>query len=186
MSTTELRMPLAHAGRVADRLCAALSPGCDRIAVAGSIRRRKPDIGDIEVVAIPARDADLFGDPDRSRLDPILDRLCRDGALRRIKGGDRYQQFLVVDTCCKLDLFLPGPATWGVVFTQRTGSAEFTHQLMTPHHAYTSTGRPGLLPSEFRVRRARLWRGDEHVPTPEESDFFRAIRLPWVAPEARA
>jgi DNA polymerase/3'-5' exonuclease PolX len=46
-------MILYDAQRIADKLIADLSPHCDRIEVAGSVRRQKPECGDIELVAIP-------------------------------------------------------------------------------------------------------------------------------------
>ena len=38
------RWPLADALRVADDLKALLAPACERIEIAGSVRRRKPDV----------------------------------------------------------------------------------------------------------------------------------------------
>lgn len=185
MSISVQRMALHEADRIAERLLAELSPGCERIAVAGSIRRRKPDVGDLEIVAVPARVPNLFGDPGESRLAPILDRLQHDGFLQRIKGGAYYQQFLMTEFDCKLDLFTPGVETWGVVFTQRTGSAEFAHQLMTSDQNRTSTGRRGLMPVGHRVYMARLWRGHEMLQTREEEEFFQALQVPWLKPEER-
>lgn len=185
MSTSERKMSLAEADAIAAGLVRLLAPGCRRIEIAGSIRRRKPLVGDVEIVAIPDRAPNLLGEDDESRLDSIIHGAARCGFLRRLKGGAYYQQFTIVDAGCKLDLFTPGPETWGVVFTQRTGSADFAHRLMTCREGRTSTGQPGLMPVGMRVFRARLWRGGELIPTPEEEDFFREIRVPWVPPEDR-
>lgn len=46
-------MNLAAAQHIADRAYGALAPHCFRISIAGSIRRKAPEVGDIEVVAIP-------------------------------------------------------------------------------------------------------------------------------------
>jgi DNA polymerase/3'-5' exonuclease PolX len=43
----------AQALAIAERTRAALAPYCDRIEIAGSIRRRNPSVKDIELVAIP-------------------------------------------------------------------------------------------------------------------------------------
>ena len=184
MSATDRRMPLAEADAFAAELLAEMSPACERIEVAGSVRRRKADVGDIEIVAIPRRAADLFGGAADSLLDARLARMARDGVVERIKGGAYYQQFRVVAAGCKLDLFTPCAETWGLVYTQRTGSAAFAHRLVTPRDRWTSDG-PGMLAIGLRVHRARLWRGDEHVPTPEEADVFRVAGVPWVRPEDR-
>jgi hypothetical protein len=60
---SKTQRPLLDAERIAAAIVADLAPSCARIQVAGSVRRRKEVVGDIEVVVIP-RDAPagLFGD----------------------------------------------------------------------------------------------------------------------------
>lgn len=186
MSQSGRKMPLAEAERHASRLVGLLGSACERIAVAGSIRRRKPEVGDVEVVAIPTAGRDLFGDPSGSELDARLERLAREGVLSPVKGGAHFKQFLVPDAGCKLDLFLCNPATWGMVFTVRTGSASFSHRLVTPCDRYTSDGGRGLMPAHLRARDARLWCGDTPLETPEEEDVFRTLGILWVPPERRS
>lgn len=185
MSIAEKKLPLEQAVKTAVALRDRFAPACHRVEIAGSVRRRRPAVNDLEIVAIPRMLPDLFGGDYGSALDVVLRECCTDGTLRYLKGGNRYRQFWISAVDAKLDLFLCRPEHWGVIFTQRTGSADFTHQLMTPRSRYTSTGRPGLLPSNFRVRRCRVWDGDQYLDTPEERDFFAAIGLPWVPPEDR-
>lgn len=47
------KIPLATAKEVAGQLVEQLTDACKRIEVAGSIRRCRLEIGDIEIVAIP-------------------------------------------------------------------------------------------------------------------------------------
>ena len=55
-------MDYAAALAIAARAQAALAPYCRRIAIAGSIRRQRPQCKDIELVVQPLREpADLFG-----------------------------------------------------------------------------------------------------------------------------
>jgi DNA polymerase/3'-5' exonuclease PolX len=179
------KIPLADAERHAADLVGLLESACERIAVAGSIRRRKPEVGDIEIVAIPSMGFDLFGDPSGSLLDPRLERLARDGVLEPIRGGNYYKQFAVPAAGCKLDLFLCNRDTWGMIFTVRTGSAQFSHRLVTPRGVMTSDGQPGMLPPRMKVRDARIWEGDRALETPEEEDVFRVVGLGWIEPEGR-
>ena len=46
-------MQYKQAKEIADNIVLMLSPFCDRIEIAGSIRRKKELIGDVEIVAIP-------------------------------------------------------------------------------------------------------------------------------------
>ena len=47
------RCPAAIARNVADQLVAELTPRCERIETAGSLRRGKADVGDIEILFVP-------------------------------------------------------------------------------------------------------------------------------------
>jgi DNA polymerase/3'-5' exonuclease PolX len=50
---TKQRFPRALAIDVARELCNALAPHCERLVVAGSLRRRKKMVGDVEILFIP-------------------------------------------------------------------------------------------------------------------------------------
>ena len=63
--TTKTRFDLRIAEPVAERLVEQLRPYCERIQIAGSIRRRKWAVGDIELLCIPKyrtelRSVDMF------------------------------------------------------------------------------------------------------------------------------
>lgn len=46
-------MKLEQAQSIAEELRRELEPGCERIEIAGSIRRKKPEVKDIELCLIP-------------------------------------------------------------------------------------------------------------------------------------
>lgn len=105
-------MNYADARAIAERLIERLSPSCERIEVAGSVRRQQPFVHDIELVAVPRfeeTEPDLFGSPTNRRS-------LVDGALVGLGefncNGPRYKQILLAEGIC-LDLFivLP-PAQW--------------------------------------------------------------------------
>ena len=147
MTDTEakVRIPLAQAEEYAAEIVGLLAPACSRIEIAGSIRRRRPDVGDIEIVCIPTLipviDQDLFSAPIQGEPVNLLDSRCLkligDGTLDlrpdkngRSANGSRYKRLLYRDFGLDLFIVLP-PAQWGVLFTIRTGSAEFSHRLVT-------------------------------------------------------
>ena len=134
--STSTRIPLARATAIARALVEEMQPHCERIMIAGSIRRGSETIGDIEICALPrwAKDTDLFGAPY-----PVENTLYawavaqeKDGKIAWTKGFDprgRYWQG-VLPTGLKLDLFLPIPEGWAAITLIRTGSAEFTERVM--------------------------------------------------------
>ena len=202
-----LRFPLADAEALANEVLALLEPACERIVVAGSIRRRKETIGDIEIVAIPnTREQlavlDLFGEPLASMNvpDPLMNRcgaLLAEGVLdyRLNKDGRRsYGPALKLLTYnhFALDVFSATPETWAVTLLIRTGPAYFSHRLATPKNqtAVRRDGGPslyGLLPGHIQLKDWRYaHRGTgEPYDTLEEGDVFTLLGYEWLSPEER-
>lgn len=175
-----------------------LAPFCQRIEVAGSIRRGKPDPHDIEILAVPdlatvTVQVNMFEthEVQENRLDEELkvwrtlgkigDRLDKNG---RPAYGERFKRlwYLADREWYALDLFsvLPPMAQWGVLFAIRTGPAEFSHLLVTSR-VYGGAMLPG-----YRVAGGALWRLEEMIPTPEEGKFFAALGLPTWPPAERS
>ncbi len=158
---------------VAEHLVVVLGQFCTRIELAGSLRRRTPLVGDIEIVAIPVPRRDLFGHPIAAST--ALDTFLRD-RVALAKDGPRYKQFVYRGHT--VDLFLPTEATWGSVFTIRTGSAAFSHWLVTtqPH---------GACPHAVAFIDGRLHAHGRPLHTPEELDVFHALGLVYIEPPLR-
>jgi DNA polymerase/3'-5' exonuclease PolX len=186
---------LADAGAAAEDLIALLYPACERIEVAGSIRRLVDVVHDIELVAIPKFETTipapgLFESTEvqvnllRQRVDALIGR----GRLALVpddpKLGDRYAKLVDVETGLQLDLFsvLP-PAQWGVLFLIRTGSAGYSNWFVK---AVRDRG--------FHVTDGALHRGSlgcriggcEVMSTPEERDVFALTGIPATPPHLRA
>ncbi len=178
------KLSLARALPLADKIKEALSPACEYIEEAGSVRRRKDPVGDIEMVAIsklcPDLEAQLslFDDPPKmvSALDLLIDKLVSEK--NHLKGGNRngdlHKNFLVRfnddGSEIGLDLFITTPEQWGYIFALRTGPSEFNRAWVTQQ------SKGGLLPDEYRFEGGWLIGPDgERIPTPNEKDFFDLI-----------
>ncbi len=152
-----------------------LRPFCHRLELAGSLRRETPLVGDIEIVAIPHRPVDLFGQPVKGPT--ALETFLVSKGVALSKNGDRYKQFAYGSLT--VDLFLPTVETWGSVLTIRTGSWEFSKWLVT------SQAARGAAPNEIAFREGRLYAGGRLLATPEEEDVFAALGLSWIEPALR-
>jgi DNA polymerase/3'-5' exonuclease PolX len=171
------RVPRAEALDAANKIYDLLAPICERVAIAGSLRRGKPDVGDIEIVCVPMPEADLFGDECVNSL-RIHSDLIHAGYRMGKFDGDHFKQFDAGP--CNCDLFITTRPQFGVIFTIRTGCAEFSHRLVTPR------SQGGLLmPSSLRVKDGRIWHGDTAYDTPEEINVFEIMGLKWIPPEER-
>ena len=57
------KRPYSQVLPIAESLVEKLRPACERIEIAGSLRREKAMVGDIEIVAVPRLERDLLGEP---------------------------------------------------------------------------------------------------------------------------
>lgn len=194
------RRPLASALAVADAFTRLFAPACSRVEIAGSIRRRCPTVGDVELVAIPreteavsaAGQAGLFGPTmeKQSAAWRVLDDLRRESRVepfavvdgvrvplddrrwreKRLPGAARMLRLWLPRPELCVDLFLTTPESWGPILAVRTGSAEFSSAVV----AYAKhAGR-------VRVHDARVW---PVIARP--ADGADAVRLDdgtWLGP----
>ena len=177
-------MPYAEAKKIADDLLVLLGDHFERLEIAGSLRRKKQLIGDIELVGIPhpVLDPNSFWATPISPIEAITS-LMKTFGYKAEKSGEKYIKF-VSNHALNVDLFLCTPETWGCIFMIRTGSAEFTRNMVTrkvfggwcPNHLCFSDGR------------LREYQGTELVAleTPEEEDVFREMGLDFIPPEQRS
>ncbi len=169
-------MIYSQAKSIADAMVERLSGYCDRIEIAGSVRRKKSEVHDIEIVAIPK----IIDEP--NMFDEIGKREFPSELFlpyKMIKKGSRYKQMKLPEGI-NLDLFIViEPAQWGVIFTIRTGPADFSHKLVT----LKSFG--GYLPGDCKVHDGGVYRGGVLIPMPEEKDFWDFVGLRWIEPEKR-
>lgn len=175
-----MKVPYADAKKVADDLLILLGDHFNRLEIAGSLRRKKEFIGDIELVGIPhpTLDEGSFFAVEISPTVAITNTMKTFG-YKAVKTGEKYIKF-VSSRMMNVDLFLCTRDTWGCVFMIRTGSAEFTRKMVTKKAA------GGWCPDHLRFCDGRLWDGDDVLYTREEEDVFDELGLTYVPPEQRS
>lgn len=128
------KFPRKVACDVARELCAALQPATDRLIVAGSLRRRRAEVGDVEMVYIPRHG--LGTQPGEllqqscNLADNAIAKLEAAGVLaRRLSKngteayGPKNKLMVHVPTGLPVDLFATTPAYWWNYLVCRTGPA---------------------------------------------------------------
>ena len=176
-------MLLNEAVRVGQATLEQIKCAVARACIAGSVRRQKANVKDIEIVAI-VNDYDVLF----RRLAP-LGRFIKPGVSEVIdwppKRGAKYIRMLLNEGV-KLDLFIATTNNWGGILTQRTGSG-----IGSDGTAYTSFA-VGMFSRWKRVSQGGMMRGGQPMlpdgtllEVPEEEDFFRLCEVEWVAPEDR-
>ena len=185
MTTAKERHPLALAELVAEATVRMLQDSCERIEVAGSIRRRREDVGDVEILCIPrVGGVDLFGQPVEG--DTALDRRCKDlldqGFLEyrlNVDGerqyGPRNKYTVHTATGIGVDIFTTSCEQWGMALLVRTGPQSFCRAVMTQFqclglqgHAYGGVSR-----------------GERMLDCPDEQTVFDLLQWDYIPPELR-
>lgn len=207
-----MRLDKAH--EIANDLIDWLEGSCDRIEIAGSVRRRKQEVKDIEIVAIPkyvkSPQAHMFGPKEEagiggmttrqsvvSRLEVAIGTMTQmpnpwrfDDKLKR--NGPRYKRLKHVDSGMVCDLFITTPEQWGLIFTIRTGPTDFSKAIVTEFHKHGWHQHLGQLHDHPKIHNG--YRSDPCekgakcpliIPTPEEADVFSLLSWPYLEPRAR-
>jgi DNA polymerase/3'-5' exonuclease PolX len=191
------RIPLDDALPIAAAIAEALAPGCERIEIAGSIRRRRADVGDIEILAIPRIHTEQIADGLFDTRDVAIDELqlsldlaLADGLLASHpldpKRGPKYAKLVHAGSGIQVDLFSTRPETWGVAFLIRTGPAEYSERFVTEikrrnwHIGRGCELHVGGLKCDDRMSPC------EAVATPDEADVARLTGWHLVPPAMRA
>ena len=187
------KVPIEAAKKVASEVIEKLRPACQRIEMAGSIRRGKAEVGDIELVVIPVPGKgqitlDGCNTPSATVIPNLVKDLITSGYFnlgpqskdgRKAPFGERYIKVVHGESKTVVDLFIViPPAQWGMVYLIRTGSADFSHFFVT------AIQKKGFRSREGHLEKAK---GDGWaiVSTPEEKDVFEAVGAKWMEPHER-
>ncbi len=162
------RLLLHDADRLAAEILAGLGrvPGIHQIAAAGSLRRRRATIGDLDILAACDDPAELIRAFEQL---PDVDRVLN-------AGTDKASVVLRADGDRQVDLMLCRPEAWGSHLVHFTGSKEHNVELRA------RAQDRGLSLSE---------KGFKDVETGElllaatEEDVYARLDMAWVPPELR-
>ena len=167
-------MDLAHATHIADTIIAKLSPYCDRAMKCGSIRRRKPEVSDIDIVVIPRRDQvrDMFQNPTGWIVIPEF--VATVNQWTKVKGEPYGRMTSRIFEGHKVELYMANEDNFGAITLIRTGDSDFTHMIMK------QVNKCGL-----EQRDGYLWDGVRKLSIPTEQEYFRVLGLPYIEPEKR-
>lgn len=151
---------------LAESLVGVLSqvPGVIDVSIAGSLRRWKETVGDIDLVAA-AEDAEA-----------VMDVFVRLPWVREVVARGETKTSVLVNTGRQADLRVVRPDQFVTALHHFTGSKE---------HNVRLRGRArdlGLKINEYGVFKE----GEEtSIPVAEESDIYASLKLPYIPPELR-
>lgn len=133
MTTEKQRWPRATAILLADEIKSELEPFCERIEIAGSLRREKLDVGDIEILYVPKfedRQADMFTTEPYDIANEKISEWLNNGTISKRPGVDgRFtwglkNKLAIHRDGIPIDFFATTIPCWWVSLVIRTGGKE--------------------------------------------------------------
>lgn len=167
------RVPAADAIAIAEELCARLRaiPGVEDVAYAGSLRRMRDTIGDVDVLA-------ASHDPG-----PVMAALRDSDLVERILAAGEKKTSVILRRGIQADLRVVHPEAWGAALVYFTGSK--AHNIRIRERAI----RRGLSLNEYGLwqigEEGRNGELGERIASRSEHDVYRALGMQFVPPPMR-
>jgi DNA polymerase (family 10) len=160
---TQDRVLLNVALTTATEIVDALTPDCERVAYAGSLRRWRETIGDVDILATAANE---------TSAQTIMN------AFKKLSGdvivSGPTKTSIRMSARLQADLRVVKPECWGAALQYFTGSQ--AHNVAVRATAV----RRGLKLSEYG-----LFAGDELIASATEDEVYGALDMEWVPPPLR-
>jgi DNA polymerase/3'-5' exonuclease PolX len=182
------RYPRAEALAVAEELVARLDPVCQRIQIAGSLRRELPDVGDIELLFVPmlgTRQRDLFTTETYDLADEKINELLKAEIIAKrpnkngaFAWGEKNKLGIHCASGIPVDFFSTDSECWWNSLVVRTGGKE--NNLLI-----TTTAQKKGYSFEAYGNGYRSLNGLHHHQTTSEREVFGFIGLPYLEPKDR-
>lgn len=163
-SSMARRFSIAVATQYAEALLAHLrrAPGVDKAVVAGSYRRRKETVGDLDILVTAQAGP------------PVMDHLLAYDEIADVLSHGDTRSSVVLNSGIQVDVRVVGAESYGAALHYFTGSK--------PHNiAVRKLGQDrGLKINEYGV-----FKGEKRIAGDTEESVFAAVDLPFIPPELR-
>lgn len=164
-----MKYPLLQIEPIALLLWKQLKPYCKIIKIAGSVRRRKDECKDIEIVLLPT---------DRSSRNKIGMFFIQNAKIIKGKFTGRYVK--AVYKGYPVDVFIPQSHDYYRQLAIRTGSAEYAKKIAT---AWCEKGYVGTSDGLVEVSKQSEFVSPKTWTT--EREFFNWLGMPYLEPKDR-
>ncbi|MEU5793046.1 DNA polymerase/3'-5' exonuclease PolX [Streptomyces sp. NPDC047813] len=163
------RVPLSVALDTAEEIVGALEAvtGCRRCAYAGSLRRMRETVGDLDIL-VAAR-----------KSGPFMAALCELPGTAEVIARGTKKTSVRTGKGLQVDLRVLPPDSWGAGLQYFTGSK--AHNIRTR----TIAVHRGLKLSEYGVFDAESGESGESVASRTEEEVYARLGLPWIVPTLR-
>jgi DNA polymerase (family 10) len=158
------RAPLGMVLPIAETLIGEISkiPGTEGTIAAGSLRRMKETIGDIDILT-------MADDGQR-----VIEAFTKLPFAKEVLASGDTKGSIIIQNGIQVDLRVIGPESYGAALQYFTGSKAHNVKLRTI-----------ALKKGLKINEYGIFRGDEKLAGETEKEIYRAIGLKWIPPEIR-
>ena len=158
------RIKLVTAAQYAEPLVAYLQkvPGVDQVVVAGSYRRRKETVGDLDILVSAAKS------------DKVMDTFVRYDEVRDVLAKGTTRGTVLLRNGLQVDLRVVAKKSFGAALYYFTGSK-----------AHNISVRRRAQQRQLKINEYGVYKGDKQIAGTTEASVFEAIGLPFIPPELR-
>lgn len=166
LATDEGRVLMSQALATAEQLLEALrrvSTGVVQCAYTGSLRRARPTIGDVDLLAAAADTA------------AVTDAFVRLPQVARVLGHGEVKASVLIQSGLRVDLLVVAPARWGSALQHFTGSKDHNVQFRSlVKERGCSFSEQGFEAADGALTECAT-----------EAEVYEFVGLPWIPPELR-
>jgi DNA polymerase (family X) len=162
--TGQKRFKLAIAGQYAEPLKKYLEkvPGVQQVVLAGSYRRFKETVGDIDILVTA------------TGAGKVMDRFTTYDEVREVRAKGDTRSTVILKCNLQVDLRVVDPACYGAALQYFTGSKAHNIEI-----------RRLAQERKLKISEYGVFRGEQRVAGDTEESVYRAVDLPWIPPELR-
>ncbi len=156
------RFILGYALPEAKRIVEVLKPHVKKISMAGSIRRRKETIGDVDILAVA------------ENVERVMDIFTNMKEVERVLAKGNTKSSVRLHGGMQVDLRVVEEDSFGSALQYFTGSKEHNIEL-----------RKIAIRKGYKLNEYGLFEGDKKIAGEEEEGVYKALGMQWIPPEMR-
>ena len=158
------RILLAAAEEVADSLSAYLTGihGVKELAVAGSFRRRKETVGDLDILVTARKDS------------PVMQRFTEFDEVAEVLSHGKTRSTVVLRSGLHVDLRVLPEVSYGAALQYFTGSREHNIEV-----------RRLAVKKGYKINEYGVFKNDKRIAGKTEKEVYAKVGLPYIEPELR-
>lgn len=151
-------LPLA---KIIEKRLSAL-PGVEKCVIAGSLRRRKETIGDIDILVVA------------KKAEAVMEKFVSMPEVARVLAKGPTKSSVTLDAGLDCDLRVVESASYGAALCYFTGSKD-----------HNVTLRQLAVDKGLKLNEYGLWKGEKRVAGKTEEEIYKALGLEYIPPEMR-